>query len=148
MTVNKKNNKIKGHKGNKNNNLLAKSKEKIKKKNTLAVVIIIICTIFTSLGQLFLKMGADRLQLTFFGMITNYPLIAGCIFYGLGAVLMIYALKHGDLSLVYPFVSLSFIWVALLSIVFLGESLVLMQWFGIMIIILGVSFVGRGARSA
>ncbi|MBU1199348.1 MAG: EamA family transporter [Nanoarchaeota archaeon] len=118
------------------------------KKSYLAIIIIIICTIFTSLGQLFLKFGANKLELAFVPIITNIPLIIGCALYGIGAIIMVFALKHGDLSLIYPFLSLSFIWVALLSLIFLGEHLVFMQWLGIIIIILGVIFVARGAKSA
>lgn len=118
------------------------------KKLSSAIILVLFCTIFTSLGQLLLKFGADRLEPSLIALITNFFLILGCIFYGIGAIIMVLALKHGDLSLVYPFFGLSFIWVALLSLIFLGESLALLQWIGIVIIIIGVSFVGWGAKSA
>lgn len=119
-----------------------------KKKLSSAIVIVIFCTIFTSLAQLFLKFGADKLELSFVGLITNLFLILGCVFYGIGAIILVLALKYGDLSVVYPFISLSFIWVALLSMIFLRESLALLQWVGILIIITGVSFVSWGAKHA
>jgi len=119
-----------------------------KKRLSSAIITVILCTVFTSLGQLFLKFGANNLELSFISLITNMSLILGCVFYGTGAIILVLALKHGDLSLIYPFISLSFIWVSLLSIIFLGESLVLLQWLGILIIISGVSFVSWGARSA
>lgn len=119
-----------------------------KKKLSSVILIVLLCTIFTSLGQLFLKFGANKLELSLLGLITNFFLILGIIFYGVGAIIFVLALKHGDLSMVYPFISLSFIWVALLSLMFLGESLVLLQWIGIFIIIIGVSSVGWGGKSA
>ena len=119
-----------------------------KKKLTSAIILAFICTIFISFAQLFLKLGADRIEPSFVLIITNASLIIGFVLYALGALVLVSALKHGDLSVVYPFLSLSFIWVALLSLIFLGETLLLMQWFGIFLVIIGVSFVGWGAKSA
>lgn len=119
-----------------------------KKKLTSAIILAFVCTIFISFAQLFLKLGADRIEPSFVLIITNASLIIGFVLYALGALVLVSALKHGDLSVVYPFLSLSFIWVALLSLIFLGETLLLMQWFGIFLVIIGVSFVGWGAKSA
>lgn len=119
-----------------------------KKKLTSAIILALICTIFISFAQLFLKFGADKIEPSFILIITNLSLIIGFVLYAIGALVLVSALKHGDLSVVYPFLSLSFIWVALLSFIFLGESLLLMQWLGIFLVIIGVSFVGWGAKSA
>ena len=63
----------------------------------------------------------------------------------IGTMLFIPALRGGDLSILYPFVSLSYIWVALLSVRFLGEKMNKYKWIGIALIILGVSFIGIGS---
>ena len=65
--------------------------------------------------------------------------------YALGTVLFIPALKGGDLSILYPFVALTYIWVSLLSVKFLGEKMNFMKWMGISLIIVGVSFIGIGS---
>lgn len=130
-------------------NHMAKQKKPLPKANiNKAIFLMITCTIFTSLAQLFLKSGVSRIQLTFIGMITNWVLILGVVFYGLGALIMIFALKQGELSLLYPFLSLSYVWVPILSIFVVHESLVLMQWLGIAMIILGSFFMRRGATYA
>jgi uncharacterized membrane protein len=116
-----------------------------KKKLTYVVALAIVCTLFTAFGQLFQKMGVDELELSLPGIITNIPLIAGVLLYIIGGVVMIYALKQAELSVVYPFFSLSFIWVAILSVVMLKESIVFLHGLGILVIISGVCFVGRGA---
>ena len=118
------------------------------KKLKYAVIIVLICTLFVSSAQLFLKFGANKFEASFFVSLINLPLIIGVILYCLGAVLMVLALKYGDLSVVYPFFGLSFVWVALLSLIFLAESLALLQWIGILVILTGVSFVGWGAKHA
>jgi drug/metabolite transporter (DMT)-like permease len=112
-----------------------------------AIILIVFCTIFTSVGQLLWKFGANRLQLDFFSLITNYPLILGFVSYAIGTVLLLSALKLGDLSVLYPFISLSFIWVSMLSLTFLGEIMTSLKWIAIILIIMGVSLIGFGGKS-
>jgi drug/metabolite transporter (DMT)-like permease len=54
------------------------------------------------------------------------------------------ALKHGELSMLYPFVALSFVWVALISWRFFGETITSLKIAGIVAIIAGISFTGLG----
>ena len=74
----------------------------------------------------------------------NYNLFAGVALYGAGTVLFIPALKGGDLSVLYPFVALVYIWVSLLSVKFLGEKMNKFKWAGVALIIIGVTFIGLG----
>ena len=115
------------------------------KNNKIAILIVITCTVLTSLGQLFLKKGTYNIS--FEDIIYNYWLFAGLIMYSLGAVLFILALKFGDLSLVYPIISLSFVWVALLSFFFLNESLSVSKLTGIPLILTGVCLIGVGGKN-
>ena len=71
--------------------------------------------------------------------------MGGVALYGVGTVLFIPALRGGDLSVLYPFVSLNYIWVSLLSVRFLGEKMNRLKWLGVALIILGVSFIGIGS---
>ena len=118
----------------------------MKKINFKAIILIISCTLFTSIGQIFLKLGADRLNLSLVGIIGNFNLILGLSFYGFGLVLLITSLKFGDLSFLYPFLALSFVWVGLLSYFFLGEPITIIKWVAIAVIIFGVSFIGIGGH--
>ncbi|MFC1648298.1 EamA/RhaT family transporter [Nanoarchaeota archaeon] len=109
-----------------------------------AILAIIICTIFTSLGQILWKLGVDYLDLSLLGLISNWHLWLGFVFYGIGAAIMIIALSKGELSVLYPFIALSFIWVALLSSQLLNEAVNPVNWLGISSIILGVTMIGVG----
>ena len=75
----------------------------------------------------------------------NYHLFGGVILYALGTIFFIPALKGGDLSVLYPFVALGYIWVSLLSVKFLGEKMNKFKWIGISLIIIGVTFIGLGS---
>ena len=110
-----------------------------------AIGMVILATIVGALGPIMLKKASAKKLSSIKSLAKNYPLFAGIIFYGLGTILFIPALKGGDLSVLYPFVALIYIWVSLLSVKFLGEKMSKFKWFGIALIILGVTFIGLGS---
>jgi drug/metabolite transporter (DMT)-like permease len=115
-------------------------------KNTkLGIFIMLICTLFTASGQFFFKHSAKTFQWDIVSLLTNYNLILGGCFYAMGAFLLIIALKYGDLSVVYPFVSLTFIWVMLISSIFFNEIINNFKVGAVIFIIFGVALVGQGA---
>ena len=112
-----------------------------------AILLIVFCTLLTSAGQLLLKIGTQHLVGDLRAIASNYALFAGIILYGLGAVILIIALKHGELSILYPFIALSFIWVMILSIIVLHEQVLPWNWAGVAFILLGVCLIGKGGSS-
>jgi undecaprenyl phosphate-alpha-L-ara4N flippase subunit ArnE len=59
---------------------------------------------------------------------------------------MITAFKGGDVSVLYPIVATSYIWVSLLSMYFFNENLNLFRWVGISVILTGIIFISIGSR--
>ena len=116
----------------------------MKKIHLKPIILVICCTIFTSLGQILWKFGSKDIS-GIYSIITNVPILLGFLSYAIGAVLLIVALKYGDLSLVYPFVALSFIWVNIASIFLFNEAVSIINWIGVLIILLGVSLIGYGS---
>ena len=111
-----------------------------------AILLMIVCTIFTSSAQIFYKMGADRLQFNIISIITNWHIISGLILYGLGAVLVIIALRGGEVTVLYPIITSSYIWVSLGSVYFFGEKMNSFKWIGIFLIILGIIIITFGQK--
>jgi drug/metabolite transporter (DMT)-like permease len=109
---------------------------------------IIAFTIIASAGQVFMKLGTNALKLhpSLVGVVTDVPLIVGLALYGIGAVLMVLALRHGELSVLYPLISLSYVWVAVLSVLIFGEILNLYKIGGMFLIMGGVAALGMGAH--
>lgn len=121
-------------------------------KRRQAVVIILCCTLLVAVAQLLIKTGANRLSHpdlmgTLVGIFTIPPLFAGYCLYGIFAVLMVYALRHGELSVLYPLISLGYVWVAILSVLVFHETMNLMKLAGIAIIVSGVAVLGWGGRN-
>jgi len=106
-------------------------------------------TIFASVGQTYMKTGANRLFENFsFGvLIHDTPLQIGLTLYICGAALAVLALRHGELSVLWPIISLSYVWVAILAKILIHESMSPLKIAGIAVIIVGVAIMGRsGAR--
>jgi undecaprenyl phosphate-alpha-L-ara4N flippase subunit ArnE len=118
----------------------------MKENFKLGVLIILFCTIFTSVGQLFFKYSSETFTLNIFEMLTNYNLLLGFLFYGVGAALLIVGLKFGDLSRLYPIVSLNFVWVTIISVIFLGEKLNSFKINAVILVIFGVVLIGGSQK--
>jgi len=110
-----------------------------------AVGLVTLASIVAALGPIFLKKGSKKFKLNIKALIKNHNLIIGVAFYAASTILFIPALKGGDLSVLYPLVSLTYIWVILLSIKMLNEKMNKLKWIGIGLIIIGVSFIGFGS---
>ena len=95
-----------------------------------------------------LKFGTDSTQTAslLVGLLTNFPLLGGMALYGVGAALMVVALRHGELSVLYPLISLSYVWVAVLSVMVFGEMMNVYKVTGICAIMAGVAVLGSGAH--
>jgi len=114
------------------------------KTSVYAILAIVICTIFTSVGQLFWKWGVGVFQFNLMALLLNWQLILGFLLYGVGGIIMIISFKYGELSVLYPVLSMSYIWIAILSLYFLNEIISVTNWLGIVVIIGGISLMGWG----
>jgi len=79
--------------------------------------------------------------------VTSVPLIVGYSLYGINTVLMIFALRDGELSVLWPIIALTYVWVTMLSATFFRESLNFSKVFGVSLVVIGVAVLGRGRES-
>ncbi len=110
-----------------------------------AVFLVLIATFLGAFGSLYFKLASKNLSRNLRKLTKNYALMKGALLYGIASIFYIVALKGGQLSVLYPLVSTSFIWVSFLSIKFLKEKMNREKWTGIFLIILGISFIGLGS---
>lgn len=107
-----------------------------------AVGLTLLAVLVGAIGPILLKKGADQFSLNPKKLLRNKALIGGVFAYGLATLIYIPALRGGDLSVLYPIISLSFVAVSLLSVWLLKERMNLLKWIGIVLIIAGVSLIG------
>ena len=76
-------------------------------------------------------------------LLTNFPLVAGYALSACNALLLILALRDGELSVLYPIYSVSYVWVTLLSMYFFQERLNVWKVAGVLLIMAGVALLGK-----
>ncbi len=112
-----------------------------------AIALVLFFTFLTSAAQILYKFAANQLVLTPIGLLTNGYLIGGIVLYVISAILLTIALKGGELSVLYPLIALSYVWVSLISPrLFPTDSMNTLKWVGILFIIGGVGFIGAGSQ--
>src|SRR3989344_7815309 len=110
-----------------------------------AIGVVVLASMIGSFGPILLKKASAKKLSKISLLITNYNLFGGVALYAIATIMFIPALKGGELSVLYPFVALVYIWVSLLSVKFLGEKMNKLKWLGIASIIMGVSLIGLGS---
>ena len=113
-----------------------------------SLILVSLCTILGAAAQIMMKKGADPnihgMIPTIVRIFTNLNLFLGYALYGVSAVLLVLALRKGQLSMLYPVIALTFVWVAILSVIIFHETLTPMRIAGITTVVCGVALLGWG----
>lgn len=113
-----------------------------------SVLLVSLCTILGAAAQVLLKMGANQLpSANPIRMLLNPWIFSGYALYGLSTGLLILALRKGQLSLLYPVISLTYVWVTILSVLIFREQMNVYKIVGLAVIVTGVAVLGRDARA-
>jgi multidrug transporter EmrE-like cation transporter len=129
-----------------------------------SVGLVFVCTLLGAAGQMLIKTGATAsatsapwttvsgVWTNLYAMATNLHLIGGYALYALMTVVFIFALRDEELSILYPIIALTYVWVAALSVWLFGESMNLLELrgilklLGILIIVAGVGVLGKDGK--
>ena len=114
-----------------------------------SVVLVLICTFFGAAAQVLMKIGGSKLHgFEPMRILLNAPLVAGYAFYGLNTVMLMMALRDGELSKLYPVIALTYVWVNVLSMFIFHEVLNPWKVSGILAIMLGVGVLGQATAAS
>ena len=107
-----------------------------------SMVLVFVASVIGSLAAVLLKYGADRL---------NKPYIkaagwlgGGIVLFCISSVFYIWGLKDGSLTVLYPMVSLGYVWTLIWSRLFFGEPFNRHKVVGLALVLLGVFCIGLG----
>lgn len=103
------------------------------------------CALLTSYAHVFWKFIAPR---PFIEILLSWQLWAGFFLLALGAAILITAFKHGDVSVLFPILATSYIWVTLLSYYHFGETITTYKWIGVAGVFIGITILGKGSKEA
>ncbi len=121
------------------------SRESFRFSHRQSIGLVFLCTLFGVAAQFLIKTSANSLtEITLQALLTNWALWLGLTMYGISTGLLILALRDGELSLLYPVISLTYVWVTILSVTVFDESVNVFKIAGITVICLGVALLGKG----
>ena len=78
-------------------------------------MLVFACTVLGAAAQILMKIGMGHFEPRVAAIVTNSPLVTGYVLYGINTLMMVLALREGELSLLYPIIALTYVWVTLLS---------------------------------
>ena len=110
-----------------------------------SMLLVFMASVIGSFGAVFLKMGAARLNGSVMSFANSRLLLGVTMFLG-SSVFYTLGIKGGQLSVLYPMVSLGYIWTLLWSKLFFNEPFTRVKFYGLGLILLGVFFVGLGSK--
>jgi multidrug transporter EmrE-like cation transporter len=119
---------------------------------TRPLLMVLVCTVIGAAAQVFIKEGTAALGNspsmveTAIAIFTIRLLFEGYALLGISTVLLVLALRQGELSLLFPVLTLTYVWVTILSMIIFHDSMNAFKVAGISIIIAGVAVLGRASR--
>lgn len=125
---------------------------------TKPVYLVLGCTVFAAAAQVLMKFGAGHAMpgislsdpssvMEFLrALLGNWQLLLGYSLHACNAFLLILALRDGELSMLYPIIALTYVWVNLLSMYFFHEHLNFWKCTGIALVIGGVALLGKASQ--
>jgi multidrug transporter EmrE-like cation transporter len=109
-----------------------------------SMLLVLLASFIGSFGAVFLKSGASRLHRQLKTLILNWRLAAGVMFYGVSSFFFVLGVRRGELTVLYPMVSLGYIWTLIWSRLFFGESLTRRKVLGICLVLTGIVVLNLG----
>jgi multidrug transporter EmrE-like cation transporter len=121
-----------------------------------AMGLVFLSTLSAAAGQILIKVGLNWMGPDFASRLGDFQYtlpIAGTIIlgyglYGLAAAVLVFSLKHGELSTLYPIYAMNFIWVAMLVPYIFPDSdhMNNLKWAGVILVVAGVASIGFGSK--
>ncbi|MBV9611536.1 MAG: EamA family transporter [Acidobacteriaceae bacterium] len=109
-----------------------------------SIVLVLFGSFIGSFGAVFLKLGAEHLRGSLARLFTNYWLGVGVVLYLLSSVFYMMGVSQGQLTVLYPMVSLGYIWAILWARIFFKEPFTIPKITGLVLIIFGVALINLG----
>jgi undecaprenyl phosphate-alpha-L-ara4N flippase subunit ArnE len=109
-----------------------------------SIILVLFGSFIGSFGAVFLKLGAEHMKGGLLRLLTNYWLAVGIVLYLLSSVFYMMGVAQGQLTVLYPMVSLGYIFAILWARLFFKEPFTKAKIGGLAMIIFGVALINLG----
>lgn len=111
-----------------------------------SILLVVTGSVIGSFGSVFLKAGADRLHFRIRSLVTNWRLAAGVALFLLSSYFFVLGVRKGELTILYPMVSLGYICTLFWSRLFFNEPFTRNKFVGLALILVGIVLLSIGNR--
>ncbi len=111
-----------------------------------SMLLVLVAAFLGSFGAVFLKAGAGRLHRQIRTLLFNWRLALGVAFYVLSSFFFVLGVREGELTILYPMVSLGYVWTLVWSRLFFREAITRNKFLGIGLVLAGVVLLSLGNR--
>ena len=109
-----------------------------------SMALVFVASLVGSFGAVFLKLGSARITRNPLSFLNPQLALGVSLFLG-SSVFYALGIRGGQLSILYPMVSLGYIWTLLWARLFFKEAMTGAKFAGLALILAGVALVGMGA---
>lgn len=113
-----------------------------------SILLVFTAAFFGSMGSVFLKAGAGRLHRDLRTVLFNWRLAAGVGLFLFSSYFFVLGIREGELTVLYPMVSLGYFFTLIWARVFFGEPFTRNKLLGLALIFAGIAFLGLGMSAA
>jgi drug/metabolite transporter (DMT)-like permease len=106
-----------------------------------SIFLVLVSSFIGSFGAVYLKLGAEHMQPGIKGIVSNWRLGLGIALFLLSSVFFVMGVAQGELTILYPMVSLGYIWTLLWAYIFFKEPFNRSKVVGLILIIGGVAVI-------
>ena len=111
-----------------------------------SMALVLVGSLIGSVGAVFLKSGAHQLRRHWSSVVLNWRLALGIGIYLVSSVLFVKGMSRGELSVLFPMVSLGYICTLAWARIFFHEPITRVKLYGVGLILAGIVFLGLGSR--
>jgi drug/metabolite transporter (DMT)-like permease len=109
-----------------------------------SIILVLFSSFMGSFGAVGLKLGAERMGGGILKILTNYWLAVGISLYLVSSVFYMMGIAQGQLTVLYPMVSLGYIWALLWARLLFKEKFTVAKVGGLALIVFGVALINLG----
>lgn len=111
-----------------------------------SILYVLVGSLIGSIGAVLLKAASQKISRNWRVLIRNWNLAAGVLAYAVSSMFFVKGLSEGELSILYPMVSVGYIATLFWSKLFFGEKLTVSKFAGLGLIIAGIAVLQLGNR--
>lgn len=112
-----------------------------------SMALVLFASLIGSVASVFLKAGANHLHRDRNSLIRSAKrLSVGVLLFVISSIFYIWGIKDGSLTVLYPLVSLGYVWTLIWSRLFFGEPINKPKIYGVAFVLAGVAFIAAGNR--